>query len=399
MKKSFLFFPFYPFLFALFPILALYDFNKEHFFISAIFLPLVISVFLSLFLWLSLSFILRNLQKSGLIIFLFLFLFFSFGHFQLALKNVPSNILLALWAVIFVSGLIFSLKTRRPLNNLTAVFNLIALFLIFFPIVSIGLHEFNTLAFLSKQSKAKNQNTGLPVSKTLPDIYYLILDGYARADILKEMYQYDNAEFLDYLFTKGFYLADQAQSNYCQTVLSLASSLNFEYLDELTKKVNIETDVHQPLRQMIVNSKTTDFLKNQGYLTIAFSSGYWATEMENADFYLTPERFFFDEFQNTLITTTVLPAILGNQAKLAPLDIRRKRILNVFDELPNLSLRKEPLFVFAHIVSPHPPFLFDQDGKELFPKGGFTLEDGSDLIQKWLSQSASFYQPKSKSND
>jgi hypothetical protein len=58
-----------------------------------------------------------------------------------------------------------------------------------------------------------------------PDIYYIILDAYGRADTLQSLFDYDNSEFLDFLEAKGFYVADCAQSNYSQTILSLSSSL------------------------------------------------------------------------------------------------------------------------------------------------------------------------------
>lgn len=67
-----------------------------------------------------------------------------------------------------------------------------------------------------------------------PDIYYIILDGYARGDVLQEVYTFDNTEFLDALSSRGFFIADQSHSNYSQTQLSLASSMNFEYLDYLS---------------------------------------------------------------------------------------------------------------------------------------------------------------------
>src|SRR5690606_20870239 len=68
---------------------------------------------------------------------------------------------------------------------------------------------------------------------TPPDVYYIILDGYPRADILAERYGYDNSEFLEGLESRGFYIADGSHSNYGQTILSLTSSLNMDYLDTL----------------------------------------------------------------------------------------------------------------------------------------------------------------------
>ncbi len=39
----------------------------------------------------------------------------------------------------------------------------------------------------------------------LTDIYFIVLDGYGRSDVLKEFYEYDNSDFLRGLKEKGFY--------------------------------------------------------------------------------------------------------------------------------------------------------------------------------------------------
>ncbi len=69
-----------------------------------------------------------------------------------------------------------------------------------------------------------------------PDIYFIVLDAYARDDVLKEMYGFDNTEFLAYLRNKGFYIAERSAANYCQTGLSIGSCFNLCYLDKLVKK-------------------------------------------------------------------------------------------------------------------------------------------------------------------
>ena len=44
---------------------------------------------------------------------------------------------------------------------------------------------------------------------------------------------------LDDLRQKGFYVAEDSAANYCQTLLSLAASMNMTYLDSLSQRVGI----------------------------------------------------------------------------------------------------------------------------------------------------------------
>jgi len=46
-----------------------------------------------------------------------------------------------------------------------------------------------------------------------------------------------------------------------------------------------------------------------------------------------------------------------------------------------LSELDGPLFVFAHIVVPHPPFVFGRHGEEIEPESRFTLRDGDEIIR------------------
>ena len=65
-----------------------------------------------------------------------------------------------------------------------------------------------------------------------PDVYFIVLDAYARNDVLTEVYETDTSAFLDTLRDEGFYVADESYSNYAMTHLSLAATLNMRYLAE-----------------------------------------------------------------------------------------------------------------------------------------------------------------------
>ena len=260
----------HPFLFSVYPILFLFAHNIEHFLLNEILVPIALVTGLALLSWLLLGRALKNREKAGLLVSLTLFLFFSYGHFYNSLGGIEPivmfgrhKILIAAGSVLFVLGAYFSIKATRDLRNLTSFLNIVAASLVAISLVSIGAYVIETRAW---EGYGSNREPVLDSARpddlaTLPNIYYIILDGYARDDILLEMYHYDNAEFLDYLTQSGFYIARNSRSNYSQTSLSLASSLNMGYLDELVNRVGEESDNRVPLEQMIKNSQVRDFLE------------------------------------------------------------------------------------------------------------------------------------------
>jgi hypothetical protein len=72
-------------------------------------------------------------------------------------------------------------------------------------------------------------------------------------------------------------------------------------------------------------------------------------------------RFVFD-------IASLLPKYI--QQKLDyPNQIHRERVLFVLDSLEKLPSIPGPKFVFAHIVSPHPPYVFGPDGQVVEQEG------------------------------
>jgi hypothetical protein len=383
MKKSTVL---HPFLFAIFPVLFLFAHNIEHSLLNEILLPIALTLAFALLSWSLLSAILKNKEKAGLLVSLVLLLFFSYGHFYDAMESLDwmvmlgrHKILFAVWGVLLALGVYFSIKTRRDLQNFTSLLNAIAALLVVISLVNIGAYELRTKQTRQDSGSAESAEANpihLESAAALPDIFYIILDGYAREDILQGIYGYENAEFTDYLTQKGFYVADKSRANYSQTSLSLASSLNLAYLDDLIDQVGIESDDRVLLEEMLTHNNVRRFLKQYGYTFVAFSSGYSATEMRNADVYMTP-GWALSEFQNVLINTTPIPVLLNNLPNQSQHDLHRDRLLYIFDHLADPMEMSSPVFVFAHIIAPHPPFVFGERGEPIKPGGNFSLADGA----------------------
>ena len=372
-------FPLHPFLFAIYPILALLAFNSSEVDFSSGFRPLVLSTLAAGLLVLILYLFYREWQRAALVSTILLILFFSYGHLYLLLKSVevggsylfrhrtlvPVCIAVAVLAIWWAS--------RRSTNNtaVTHTLNIAGLFLLVLPIVQ--------LVSFSVQSNASEANTekntaalSLRVPDLPPDIYYIILDGYGRSDILKDEYEYDNSAFLDRLRRLGFFIADCAQSNYAQTQMSLASSLNFNYLDALSNRFVPGSDDRTGLDALIHHGLVRESLEKAGYTTVAFATGFLATELSDADYFLSPRRSIgeLNEFESLLMETTFARLLQdGNQfgMQTAGSELYRERTLFALDKLDKLSYIKGPKFVFVHLVIPHPPFVFGPTGGPVEP--------------------------------
>jgi hypothetical protein len=365
-------FPLHPFLFAVYPVLALLAFNISEVDLSSGFRPATVAFVVVGFLAFILRLVHRDWRRAAFSLTIILILFYSYGHIYILLKGVNVDgfylfrhrILILIW----VGGGLLILRQvwRKPINVAAAtyVLNVVGLFLLILP-------SFQLISyFLQSRVSQAAQNTqtlDLKVGNGPPDIYYIILDGYGRADVLKDEYGYDNSDFLNTLRDWGFYVADCSQSNYAQTQMSLASSLNFNYIDALSNRFTPDRDDRTGLDALIRHSAVRESLEAAGYKTVAFATGFIATELTDADYFLGPQQTVgkLNEFEYLLMETTFARLIqdggrLGRQNSGS--ELFRERTLFALDRLDELSYIKGPKFVFVHLIVPHPPYVFGPTG-------------------------------------
>jgi hypothetical protein len=231
--------------------------------------------------------------------------------------------------------------------------------------------------------------TGLDCQNS-PDIYYIIVDGYARHDVLRDLYGIDNTLFLDRLEKKGFYIANQSHSNYSQTVYSLSSSLNMNYLDQMPEG-------ESPLRyfsSMITNNRLMEILKQCDYQTVAIETGFYYTNRLQVDTYLSQSPRL-NEFTAMLFASSpidVLAQALYSRESAATIGYKAHRnwILFNFKSLAEIPEMPGPKFIFAHILAPHPPFVFDANGQAVEPNRDYQIMDGSAFSGDWKEYQAGY---------
>jgi len=389
----------HPIVTALYPPLALYLQNANRLKLPDVLPTLLLVAVLAGIIWWLMNRWLKDLTRSALVSSIFFLLFFSFGHVLPAVSNLANKYLgldlapvlenhVRGWSylMLVILGLCLAalvyLIQRAAINLalITQFMNVVAIALAVMSVIQAASTASFNRQLLQEAAQGDFQlasplsqavpTSGLPAS--LPDIYYIILDGYGRADILLEGYQYDNAAFLDFLSQQGFYVAENSHANYGMTILSLASSLNLAYLDPLAAQVGPDSINPAPLTDLIQNNELSAYLQSLGYTTAAFATGFAPTELRQADLYLAPS-VSLNGYQNELLNLTPLRIPLLN----LQYDLHGQKVQFALQQLVGLPHPNGPLFAFVHILIPHPPFVFDAEGNPLHPDREFTLNDGS----------------------
>ncbi len=366
MKK----FPIHTILLALFPVLFLYSINIAETSVTETTRPALVLLAFSGLLWLILFLLTKNIIKAGLIVSVILLLTFLFGPVRDIITPLmwshPQRYLFAAESIFLVLSIFLIFKMKRNLENTNFLFNIIAIVLVGTSIISAA-STYLTGQKAGNYTKAETISAAdLVIPDNLPDIYYIITDGYGRSDVLSKLYSYDNSNFIDYLKSKGFFVADKSLSNYSQTTTSLPSSLNMTYIDEVAKQMGKSSANVIPLVNMIKSNQVSKLLKDIGYTTVAFSTGYWDTELKDCDIFLSSDQTKLTDFESLVLDMTPASKILS-KIYTYHYDSRRETITFALNNLGKLPKTNKPKFVFAHIPAPHEPYVFDEYGNEIEP--------------------------------
>jgi sulfatase-like protein len=359
--------PAYPILFALFPALSLAAHNIQEIAVDVIYRPLLISLLMGLAVFILMQTILQDWSRAGLVTLIFLVCFFTYGQLYDKLKSLSSfslslfrhRTLLPAYGSLAVYLTWLVVKRLKQPVSWTYWLNIFSIYLLIYPLFVIASYLFQQW---SAEGAVEAASAGSFSNEQSPDVYYIILDAYGRQDVLSDRLNYDNSQFLDALRQRGFYVADCSQSNYAYTEYSLPSSLNYDYLEDLNAVM------HKDRVALLKQGAVRSFFESIGYQIVAFPTGWNITEWTDADMYIDYEHpvTALTEFETLFAKTTLIRVPvdfrLVDQNTASRKDLRRLRALSLLANIKKLPAVDGNLFVFAHLVVPHPPYSFDADG-------------------------------------
>ena len=375
---------FHPFLFAVMPVFLFVSLNLSEIVLQDVAFPLLITITAAITSWFLLNLLLKNRMQSGLLVSLGLVLFFTYGHFYNILytalsAQIPLNIyLLIAFFLIFVAGIFIIFKTKKHYKEFTTIANGIASIIILIAVFNISAYalEYNNSVISNDQ-----MNYGASAIDYTPNVYYIILDSYAGSTVLKKTYGFDNSDFTSELIARGFHVSKNSYSNYQNTFLSLASSLNMEYLT-ISDDLGIGSHDRRLIHKLWNDNKVTNIFKSYNYTTVTMHIISSFSKLSDHELCQNP---YLNEASIVFWESTMLKV----GTKLLNIDqYYRDKILCKFDTLSDLhNSIDEPFFVYVHFLLPHPPFVFGPNGESLQPR---SLTPGATTIwedkSKYLNQ-------------
>lgn len=398
-----------PFLIALFPVISLWLSNADQTPLFSIARPVIYAEVVALIAVTAGLAIYRKAGKAAIFASVFLILFFSYGHVLNLAEITPGlgsvlgrhRFLAPLWLVLLMSTGLLIWKFRGDIITPNRILNIVCLGMVGFAAVQVGVMEMRT-----RPAVAGGVKTGQAVfpsqpagEKTYPDIYYIILDGYAREDVLAEQHGIDIHPFVQSLRGLGFSVMDCGQSNYTQTPFSVASTLNMNYLDALGVPLNpYESKLgYEDYTSLISHSLAREKLKALGYQFISFKPLYPWMDIKDSDIYYDVEKSasLFDrqestEFQYLFLRTTLMrltvemeesnpdpfnrmppwmAQIFNPKAELLSSRNFKQRDENLYEikVLSQAAMLPGRKFFYLHFFITHPPYMFKPDGGLRWP--------------------------------
>ena len=372
---------------AIFPILFFYNHNATKIHLQSLLLPLLIMVFIALFITgITVVFIKSSIQDATVASIIFLIFFYIYGFIYnrlLIFDKFQIEHVTFLPIYIFISFLFIKigLKLSRliQINLLLGVEIIFGILIIYniVGIVPIELRKHNT----EQENQAINSpNLAITTNAVYPDIYYIVLDESVGFNALRTYWKFQEIDdFISFLESKGFFVAEGSRSKTHETMEEIASRLN------LVDMTGVKGYSAQDWFDAISNNEVMQTLKQYGYTTIVLdqvraANAYVTKTPMNADYNFDADKIYsrlwaFDDFFSLVFTRTMLRPFCDKLRQSDPFIIQhRNDVLFFFDKIADLDDIESPKFVYGQVLLTHVPLIFDEDGGMLDQKNYYNWD-------------------------
>ena len=204
--------------------------------------------------------------------------------------------------------------------------------------------------------------------KHKPNIYYLLVDAYARQDTLKETANFDNSAFLQKMEKENFIVSRSARSNYHFTIASLSATMNMKYHERSENKTFSRELMYESAGG---DNDVRNILRQNGYQIINIPAHWYQTGCRgHEDVCLKGHNGF--EIYESYLKGTPLSTFNFPPTYLETDSIKRA-----------CSLKGEkPKFIFAHFAQIHDS-IYDDEGN--FVSSLYPAYSGAENAKRYVA--------------
>ena len=375
---------------SIYPALFNYANNAIVLQLSSLCVLLFILTGIAIFVFLIMLFVFkRQKYKSAIAASVILILFHSYGivYDKLIEVDIIQVEHFTLFVIYFALGyyviLALSIIKDNHDEKIWRMLTIITVILLLYNVIKIVPVEITKKQALNKPAGLIETEIQTIGTASYPDIYYIVFDEMVGFEAMRQYWNNNNIdEFVSYLVSEGFYIAEHSQASTLNTYHELANRLNYEnYPYDPT---DFQKYWNEDLNS-ISRNKTMEYLKTLGYNIVVFDEGLPAATEFNADIvYRTSINemmswgALFDDFGKLVLGNTLLnPFIINSMDHKNTLTSHEKMLIFSMNNVTTPDV-PSPKLVYIHLLIPHMPFLFDQDSvrNDLEDQNDWNLYEG-----------------------
>ena len=262
------------------------------------------------------------------------------------------------------TSIVYYISKKKYSTHLISIF-IIGFF--FLPLVQVSKYYYDYIITMEDETTYNLEQ--LPVNSVVykPNVYFFIIDTYLRKDILQNIYNYNNDEFINNLNNRGFYIANKSIANFNQSATSITTTFETEY--KFLKNID-NKDYAKNLGYSIINSPVLRIFNKNNYNVILVESLIPLAKCNQIVTHCIIGNNFYFSF---LITTPIIQ--IANYIRYIFPTIEKYLDSIGLDKLLDTSIEKDdpryiveisfkfkqPYFIFAHLRITHSPFIYNED--------------------------------------
>jgi len=286
-------------------------------------------------------------------------------------SSLSHPVLFPVWLAATVGVIWWLVRRAALLDRVERFLTLTSGMLLAWLLLSIGFAQYRSARAVRESAVVRRMTVPIrtrPGAKVGPkrDIYLIILDEYANAEVTGRLFGFDNHVFLDSLRQLGF-VVPAVHSNYCHTFLSVPSMLNASHIVDLSGELGRKSVDRTVTDYLVRHNRIVPFLKFQGYQYAFFPTLGWeaTSHDQRADIEFHGRRGFDPArevlrsgLRQVLVRTSLLKYVDWGGGRL-----KRDYVTRTLTGINQIPKAPGPVFTFAHVMSPHEPYVFDRDCK------------------------------------